>query len=77
MLGRRQGEVRVGVRVVGVVVVVFGVCIGVVLILVLLLRVLLGALWRTVFRHPIIGGVVGWQFILAGRRATWKLDGDV
>jgi hypothetical protein len=47
-LGRRQGEVGVKVRVI-----VFGVGI----VLVLLLRVLLlGAPWRTIIRHPIIGG---------------------
>ena len=71
-LGRRRGEVGV----VGVVVIVFGV--GVVLVRVLLL----GAPWRTVIRHPVIGGdvllegVVGRQFVLAGRRTAWKLDGQ-
>jgi hypothetical protein len=90
LLGRRRSEVRVRVGVIGVgvirvIVVVFGVGVGVVLVLlVLLLRVLLlGAPRRTIIRHPIIGGdvllrgVVGRQFILAGRRATWKLDGVV
>ena len=74
-LGRRR--VKVGVRVIGV-----GVSISV--ILVLLLRVLLlRAPWRTIIRHPIVGGdvllggVVERQFILAGRRAVWKFDGSV
>jgi hypothetical protein len=84
-LGRRRVEVRVGV-----IIVVIGIGIGVVLlvlvlILVLLLRVLLlGAPQRTIIkRHPVIrgdvflGGMVGWQVVLAGRQATWKLDGDV
>jgi hypothetical protein len=56
--------------------------VGVVLVLlpqVLLLR----ALRRTIIRHPIVGGdillggVVGRQFILTGRRVVWKLDGVV
>jgi ABC-type Co2+ transport system permease subunit len=85
-LRRRRGEVRV--IEVGVVGVVFGVGVGVVLILVLLvllLRVLLlGAPWRTIIRRPIVvrgnvllKGLVGWQVILARRRAAWKLDGAV
>ena len=71
-LGRRRG--KVGVRVVGVVI-VFDVDIGIVLVL-LLWVLLLGAPRRTIIRHPIIGGdvllggVVGRQFVLAGRRAA-------
>jgi hypothetical protein len=90
-LGRRRGKVRVRVRVgqviVGVVVVVFGIGVGVVLVLILLVLVLWVLLprapWKTIIRHPVIrgdvllGGVVGRQFILAGRRAAWKLDGAV
>jgi len=89
-LGRRRGEVgvRVGIGVigVGVIVVVFGVGIGVGVILILilvLLQVLLRAPWRTIMRHPIVGGdvllggVVGGQFILAGQWAVRKLDGVV
>ena len=77
-LGRRQVKVRVRV------IIVIGV--GVVLIvLVLLLRVLLlGAPWRTIIRrHPVVGGdvllggLVGWQAIITGRRAAWKFDGVV
>jgi hypothetical protein len=90
-LGRRRGEVRVRVRVrvrvVGVVSVGVGVgvSVGVGVVLVLLLWVLLlGAPWRTIIsRPPVIkgdvlrGGLVGWQVVLAGRRAAWKLDGAV
>ena len=89
-LGRRRGEVEVGVRVgvevIGVIVVVFGIRVGIILVLlVLLLRVLLlGAPRRTIIRGPLViggdvllRGLVGWQVILAGRRAAWKLDGNV
>jgi hypothetical protein len=73
-LGRRRGEVRVRVRVVGVAVI--GVVFGIGVVLVLLLRVLLlGAPWRTIIRRPpVIGGLVGWQVVLAGQRVAWKLD---
>ena len=74
-------------QVIGVIiVVVFGVSVGVVLVLVvLLLRVLLvGAPRRAIIRRPpviggdvLLGGVVGRQVILVGRRADWKLDGAV
>ena len=76
-LGRRRVEARV-------IVVVFGVSVGVVLVLVvLLLRVLLLiAPRRTIVRRPpvmrgdiLLRGLVGWQVILAGRQAAWKLDG--
>jgi hypothetical protein len=84
LLGRRRGEVGVGVKVIGVVVKVIVVVFGVSFILVLLLRVLLlGARWRTIIRHPIsggdvlLGGVVRRQFVLAGRRAAGKLDGVI
>ena len=76
-LGRRQGEVGV---IVGVRVIVSGVS---VILIILLWVLLLGAPQRTIIRHPIIGGdillggVVGRQFVLAGRRAAWKLDGVV
>jgi hypothetical protein len=76
LLGRRR--VEVGVRVV----IIVGVVVGVVLVL--FLRVLLEAPQRTIIiQHPVVrgdvllGGVVGRQFILAGRRAAWKLDGAV
>jgi hypothetical protein len=90
-LGRRRGKVKVRVRVsqvvVGVIVVVFGISVGIILVLILLVLVLrvliLGAPRKTIIRHPVIrrdvllGGVVGRQFILAGRWAAWKLDGAV
>ena len=79
-LGRRRVEVGFEVGVI-IVVIIIGV---VLLILVLLLRVLLlEAPRRTIIRHLIVGGdillggVVGRQFVLAGRQAAWKLDGDV
>jgi hypothetical protein len=89
LLGRRRVEVGVGVVVVRVgVIVVVVISVGVVLlvlVLVLLLWVLLiGAPRRTIIRrHSIVdgdillGGLVGWQVILAGRQAAWKLDGAV
>ena len=78
-LGRRRGEDRVRVRVIiiKVIVVIFGFSV----VLVLLLRVLLlGAPRKTIIRHSVVGGdvllggVVGRQFVLAGRWAAWKLD---
>jgi hypothetical protein len=81
-LRRRRGRVRV--RVVGVIVIIFGVDAGIVLVLLLLLRVLLGAPQRTIIRRPLVIrgdvlhiGWVGWQVVLARRRAAWKLNGAV
>ena len=79
-LPRSLGRRRVGVIVVGVI----GVDV-LVLVLVLLRRVLLlGASRRTIIRsYPVVrgdvllGGLVGWQVILARRWAAWKLDGAV
>ena len=76
-LGRRR--VKVGVRVVRVEVVVISVVVVLlVLVLVLLLWVLLiRAPRRTIIRRPLViggdvllGGVVGWQVVLAGRWAA-------
>ena len=77
-LGRRPGEVRVRV-----IIIIFGIVLVLVLLILLLRVLLLGALRRTIIRHPVVrgdvllGGVVGRQFVLAGRRAAWKLDGSV
>jgi hypothetical protein len=70
-LGRRQVEVGVRVRVIGI---------GVLLLLLLLIPVLLlqvlllAAPRRTIIRRPLVirgdvllGGLVGWQVILAGQ----------
>ena len=58
LLGRRRGEVRVGVvgvGVIGVIVIIFGIGVGVILVLVLLLWVLLlRAPWRTIVRRPLV-----------------------
>ena len=73
---------EVGVEVIEVIVVVFGV--GVVPVLVLLRVLLLGAPRRTIIRRPLVvrgdvllRGLMGWQVVLIGRRAAWKLDGVV
>jgi hypothetical protein len=81
-LGRRRVEVGVGVIV--VVIISVGVVL-LVLFLILLLRVLLiGAPWRTIIRrHSVVEGdvllegLVGWQVVIVGRQAAWKLDGAV
>jgi hypothetical protein len=81
LLGRRRGEVKVGVGVirVGVIgVIVIVIVFGVGVILVLLLRVLLlEAPQRTIIKRPLVGGgdvflrrLVGWQVILTERRAA-------
>ena len=75
----RRRRVKVGV----VVIVVIGAgVLLLVLVLVLLLRVLLlGAPRRTIIRRHLVvrgdvllGGLVGWQVSLAGRRAAWNLS---